>query len=600
MRQEGMRDMDIIEQYIDELMEKSTPENPVWNIEKILQGKKADWNYVDGCMIKAILEMYAITKEAKYLDFADEFIDYRVHEDGTIDGYDVEELNIDSINAGKTLFELYDLTRKEKYRKAIDLVYSQVEKMPRTKEGNFWHKKIYPNQVWLDGLYMCQPFYMEYETRFNGKKNYDDIYRQFFSVVQMMRDSETGLYYHAYDSSRKMFWCDKVTGLSQNFWLRALGWYSMALLDTLDKADPSWEGDTYGHHAYERLKEIFKDFIDSLLRYQDESGMWYQVVNLGGMDRNYLETSGSAILSYAILKGVRLGFLPEEYTAYGKRAFEGICEKYLHVEMPSDPGKTEKKGGMSLGGICLVAGLGGNGRRSGTYDYYMSEPVVKDDAKGVGPFLLAYTEMRRLEESGAGTKRAGEAERAAADRRFALLESGETALHTSDMPFYADYDTKYRKNEHYGTIAAVFQETLQNHRELTGREMADLIDTISSMSMMIYEYYRELCDLFRQQVREKMQQVKDGAQMFPMESCALEACELAYAILKACNLGILLGEKYAPAVVKAWEENRAWIAEDGLRDCGTEKSHDVSASKNSGNIVQKLQNQYEIWTSRNG
>ena len=372
--------MDQIERYIDELMEKSTPDRPIWNIEKIMQGLKSNWNYIDGCMIKAILEMYAIKKDEKYLKFADDFIDCKVHEDGTIEGYDVQELNIDNVNAGKTLFELYDLTGKEKYRKAIDLIYSQIEQMPRTKEGNFWHKHIYPNQVWLDGLYMCQPFYMEYETRFHDKKNYDDIFSQFENVVANMRDPKTGLYYHAYDSSRQMFWCDQVTGLSQNFWLRALGWYSMALLDTLDKADPDCGA------PYENLKVVFRELIDAMLMYQDESGMWYQVVNLGGMEKNYLETSGSSIMAYALLKGVRLGFLPEEYRSFGSKAFHGICERYL---------STDEKGELHLGGICLVAGLGGKQMRSGTFDYYMSEPVVSDDAKGVGPFLLAYTEMLR-------------------------------------------------------------------------------------------------------------------------------------------------------------------------------------------------------------
>ena len=372
--------MDLIERYIEELMEKSTPERPVWNLEKIMQGLKSNWNYIDGCMIKAILEMYAIKKDEKYLQFADAFIDCKVHEDGTIEGYDVQELNIDNINAGKTLFELYDLTGKEKYRKAIDLIYSQIEQMPRTKEGNFWHKKIYPNQVWLDGLYMCQPFYMEYETRFHDKKNYDDIFSQFDTVVKYMRDPKTGLYYHAYDSSREMFWCDQVTGLSQNFWLRALGWYTMALLDTLDKADPACG------EPYENLKRVFRELIDAMLRYQDPSGMWYQVVNLGGMEKNYLETSGSSIMAYALLKGVRLGFLPEEYRVYGEKAFDGICDKYLSAD---------ENGELHLGGICLVAGLGGKQMRSGTFDYYMSEPVVSDDAKGVGPFLLAYTEILR-------------------------------------------------------------------------------------------------------------------------------------------------------------------------------------------------------------
>ncbi|MCD7832736.1 MAG: glycoside hydrolase family 88 protein [Lachnospiraceae bacterium] len=373
--------MDRIEKYIDELLAKSTPDQPAWNIEKILQGLKSNWNYIDGCMIKAVLEMYAITGNQKYFAFADAFIDAKVREDGTIDGYSVEELNIDNINAGKTLFELYDLTGKEKYRRAIDLVYSQIEQMPRTKEGSFWHKNIYPNQVWLDGLYMCQPFYMEYETRFDEKKKYDDIFRQFFTVQENMRDPKTGLYYHAWDSSRQMFWCDRVTGLSQNFWLRALGWFSMALLDTLDKTDTSAAPEAYG-----RMKEMFLNLMDALLKYQDESGMWYQVVNFGGMEKNYLETSGSSILAYALLKGVRLGFLPESYREYGEKAFHGVCENYL---------SEDEHGSLHLGGICLVAGLGGKGNRPGTYDYYMSEPVVKDDAKGVGPFLLAYTEMRR-------------------------------------------------------------------------------------------------------------------------------------------------------------------------------------------------------------
>ncbi len=372
--------MDEVVKYIDTLLEKSTPRTPMWNIEKLKQGNNSTWNYIDGCMIKAVLAMYSITKDEKYLKFADEFIDYRVNEDGTINGYDINEKNIDNVNAGKTLFELYDLTGKDKYRKAIDLVYSQIEIMPRTKSGNFWHKQIYPNQVWLDGMYMGQPFYMEYETRFNNKKNYSDIYNQFKFVIDNMRNPLNGLYFHAIDTSREAFWCDKVTGLSQCTWLRASGWYAMALLDTLEKADTD---DKNFEAENKMLKDAFVDLIDSMLRYQDESGMWYQVVNYGGMDKNYLETSGSSIFAYAILKGVRLGILPLEYRKYAEKAIDGIITRYLRVD----------ETGMGLGGICLVAGLGGSGRRPGTYDYYMSEPIVEDDAKGVGPFLLAYTEL---------------------------------------------------------------------------------------------------------------------------------------------------------------------------------------------------------------
>jgi unsaturated rhamnogalacturonyl hydrolase len=373
--------MDKIEKYIQMLMDKSTPDNPMWNIENVRQGKKSKWNYVDGCMIKAVIEMYHITGEKKYLDFADGFVDAKVDDNGNIDGYNIDDLNIDNVNAGKTLFELYDITGKEKYRKAIDVIYSQIEKMPRTKEGNFWHKKIYPNQVWLDGLYMGQPFYMEYDGRYGNKAHYDDIKKQFENVIRIMRNPLNGLYYHAYDESREIFWCDKVTGLSQNVWLRAIGWYSMALLDTYEKADPAET------EIRDMLKNAFVDLMDSMIKYQDETGMWYQVVNFGGMEKNYLETSGSSILAYAILKGVRIGVLDESYRKYGEKAFDGVTENRLNVD---------DNGELHMDGICLVAGLGGKTNRPGTYDYYMSEPVVKDDAKGVGPYLLAYTEIRRI------------------------------------------------------------------------------------------------------------------------------------------------------------------------------------------------------------
>lgn len=376
----------IFEKYIDELIEKSTLDVPAWNIEKAITGGKSGWNYIDGCMILALLEIYQATGEQKYYDFADAFIDYRVNEDGSIEGYSVDEYNIDNVNAGKTLFSLYELNGKEKYRKAIDLIYSQVKTQPRTEEGNFWHKQIYPNQVWLDGMYMGQPFYMEYETKFNDKKNYGDIFSQFNNVVKHMRDEKTGLYYHGYDASKSIFWCDKETGLSRNFWLRAIGWYSMALLDTLTKCEP---GSEY-QEKYDFLKQVFIDLTDSMLMLQDESGLWYQLPALGDREPNYLETSGSAIMAYSLLKGVRLGILPEGYRKYGLKAFNGICDRYLK----------EKDGHLSLGGICLVAGLGpaDNLRRDGTFEYYMSEPVVEDDAKGVGPLLLAYTEMRRLSD----------------------------------------------------------------------------------------------------------------------------------------------------------------------------------------------------------
>ena len=375
---------DIIDQYIEELMTKSTAEIPVWNIEKAKAGKKAGWDYIDGCMIMALLEIYATTKEEKYLNFADYYEDFRISDDGTIDGYNKEEWNLDNINGAKNLITLYELTKKKKYRKAAAKIFQQIEEQPRTSEGNFWHKKIYPNQVWLDGLYMALPYYMEYEVLYDNSENINDIYRQFFNVYDKMRDKNTGLYYHGYDSTKSIFWANKETGLSQNFWLRSLGWYSMALLDTLNKADDK------GSQNWNKLKEIFVQLCDSMLAFQDETGMWWQVPNYPNKGANYLETSGSAIYAYSLLKGARTGILEDEkYRKAGKKAFEGICNKYLKT----------KDGKLSLGGICLVAGLGPENKpnRDGSFEYYMSESIVEDDAKGVGPFILAYNEYRLLE-----------------------------------------------------------------------------------------------------------------------------------------------------------------------------------------------------------
>ena len=376
-------DFSIIDSYIQSLIKNSTQEAPVWNIEKVRAGTKSGWDYIDGCMIMALLEIYSTTQDKKYLEFADWYEDYRISDDGTISGYKKEDYNIDEINGGKNLITLYKLTGKEKYKKAAAKLEDQMKSHPRTAEGNFWHKKIYPEQVWLDGLYMALPFLMEYQSEFKTDSDWEsDIYRQFFTVYEKMRNKENGLYYHGYDSSRKAFWADKTTGLSKHFWLRSIGWYSMAMLDTLNKAPKKNTAE------WKQLKNNFTELMNSVISFQDKSGMWFQIPDLGGKEPNYLETSGSAILAYSLLKAVRTGILSENYIPAGKKAFEGICSKYLVTE----------NGKMSLGGICLVAGLGPENRpnRDGSFEYYMSEPIVKDDAKGVGPFILAYNEYRLL------------------------------------------------------------------------------------------------------------------------------------------------------------------------------------------------------------
>ena len=370
----------IIEDYIDKLM-TSAPDMPLWNIESIKQGKKPGWNYIDGCMTTSLLEMYKTTGERKYLDFVISFVDYYVSEDGSILGYDPRKYSTDDVSESRILFDLYKYTGNEKYRKAIELAHSQILTHPRTKEGNFWHKAIYHDQVWLDGLYMMQVFYTRYQSQYGGK-DYGDIIRQFQNVRRLMFDEEKRLYYHGYDSSRTLFWADKITGLSSNFWLRSIGWFLVALADVWDYMD----GDGDGRAV---IAGIFKEAIDGILIYQDkDSKLFWQVPNYPDREGNYLETSGSAMVSYALLKGSRLGILPSSYSEIGLDVFNGIVREKM----------SEENGDLNLKGICLVAGLGpeNNTRRDGSYKYYISEPVVENDAKGVGPFIMAYTEVKKL------------------------------------------------------------------------------------------------------------------------------------------------------------------------------------------------------------
>ena len=371
----------LLDEYIDYLMAHSDSAQPAWNLEMIRSWKSNKWNYIDGCMITGILERYEITGEARFLDFADRFLSGFVEEDGRIRTYDPAEYSLDNVNPAKNLFTLYDLTGKEKYRKALELVRSQLSTMPRTPEGNFWHKLIYPNQVWLDGIYMALPFYMEYEKRFDAQKDCEDICRQIANVEIRMRDPKTGLYYHGYDASRKMYWADPDTGCSPNFWLRAEGWFILGLVDVLEIMKDLPMGAESVH-----LQHMLLDLAKALSKYQDPSGLWYQLIALPELAGNYLETSGTALISAALLKAVRLGFLPESFRAVGEKAFYGIVDHRLTKNADGTPCVT---------GICLVGGLGGEQHRDGSAAYYLSEPVVQNDAKGVGPLLLAYTEMLR-------------------------------------------------------------------------------------------------------------------------------------------------------------------------------------------------------------
>ena len=370
--------MNNIERYVERILAESAPDRPLWNIEKIKDGKINGWNYIDGCMMIALLNLYRITGEKRYYDFAENFLDYYVFEDGSIRGFKEADYNLDNICEGRVLFDVYAMSGKEKYRKAIDTLYGQLLRQPRTQEGNFWHKAIYPNQVWLDGLYMAQVFYARYTTDYEGGKNYADIRRQFRTVREKMYDPETGLYRHGYDASKAAFWADE-TGRSKNPWLRSLGWFSAALIDVTAEVKDAPE-------FVAEMTGIARELAKNLLPYiEADSGMLWQVPNQVGREGNYPETSGSSMIAYFYLKGARLGILEESYAEVGAKIFRSICDRYL----------TETDGRLNLGGICLVAGLGpeNNRRRDGSYEYYISEPIVENDAKGLAPFLMCYTEL---------------------------------------------------------------------------------------------------------------------------------------------------------------------------------------------------------------
>lgn len=390
-----------IDAYVERLMRDSTPDRPLWNVELLTIDKTPKWHYVDGCMMKALLDLWETTQDDNYLHFVDSFVDFYVFEDGSIRGFKKEEYALDSIAEGRILYTLYEKTHKEKYLKAIEVLNEQLIEQPKTVEGVYWHKKIYPNQVWLDGLYMAQPFRALYGQKVQPKQKndiYEDIVHQLSVVREKQFCPEKGLYFHAYDASKSAFWADKTTGHSANFWLRALGWFFIALVDLYDlmkeDADPT---------LLDTIKALYLELADGLLPYQDKaSKMFCQVVDLPSGDvgakngkLNYAETSGSAMISYALLKGARLGLFgdgAEKYTEEALEVFDGICQSELSFE--DENGQKA----LHLDGICIMAGVGPDSKphRDGSLEYYLSEPIVKNDAKGVAPFLMCYAEVKRF------------------------------------------------------------------------------------------------------------------------------------------------------------------------------------------------------------
>jgi unsaturated rhamnogalacturonyl hydrolase len=345
------------------------------------EGKPARWSYDQGVILKGIEALWYKTGDVTWFKYLQHSMDHYVRDDGTIKDYRPDEYNIDHINNGKSLLMLYRVTGKEKYLKAVRLIRNQLLKHPRTSEGGFWHKQIYPYQMWLDGLYMGQPFYAEYASLFHEDTAFNDIAKQFILMERHARDAKTGLLYHGWDESRQQQWADKQTGRSPHVWARALGWYGMAMVDALDYFPQQ-------HAGRDSVVAILKRFAKAVTAVQDPAtGLWYDVVDVKGNPKNYHESSASCMLTYALLKGVRKGYLPASYLPAAKKAYAGILKKFI---------ETDANGYTNLKGTVKVSGLGGKPYRDGSFDYYMSEPVITNDAKGMGAFIKASVEMEIL------------------------------------------------------------------------------------------------------------------------------------------------------------------------------------------------------------
>ena len=348
---------------------------------------KKTWNYEDSCVLVGAIDLYEATGEALYRDFVLSYLSRFVKEDGSIPNFDLKAWSIDNVAPGRALFFALDETGDDRYQKAIRFHEERLSAHPRCACGNFWHKEIYPDQVWLDGLYMAQPFRALYAARYRDGAVADDIVRQFENVRRLLYCEEKCLYYHACDTAKAQFWADPETGCSPNFWLRSMGWYLMALIDCAD-----FLGEAFSARRAV-LAGLLQEAVNGILRFQDrETGLFYQVIDRAEAPGNYLETSGSAMVLYAILKGCRLGVLDGELRDGALTALENLRDKYLH---------RDEAGRWHLGGICKVAGLGPANKpeRDGSVRYYLSEPVVEDDAKGTGPYMMAVSEQYRLSSS---------------------------------------------------------------------------------------------------------------------------------------------------------------------------------------------------------
>lgn len=347
-------------------------------------GIPRSWTYEQGVQLKAVEQMWYATGDPKYYAFIKRGMDYWFDKDGKMK-YDADEFNIDHVTPGRAIMTLYRVSGEEKYKTALDQIRGQLKNHPRTKEGGFWHKKIYPWQMWLDGLYMGQPFYAEY-SMLMGEDNWNDIANQFVWMEKHARDPKTGLLYHGWDESKEQKWANKTTGLSPHVWGRAMGWYAIGLVDVLDYFPKN-------HPRRAELIAILNREAEAITKYQDKAGLWWDIIDLAGKEKNYHESSCSAMFVYSLAKGVRMGYLPEKYLKTVNNGWAGIKKEFIK-ELPD--------GNLDWEGTVSVSGLGGNPYRDGSYEYYMSEKLRTNDAKGLGPAVMAAVEIENLEKGQIG------------------------------------------------------------------------------------------------------------------------------------------------------------------------------------------------------
>lgn len=349
----------------------------IWS-DSLWVGRPFKWTYDQGVLLEGISAIWQRTAGGSYFEYIKKSMDHFVRPDGTIRTYSQESYNIDNVKNGRALLLLYKVTGQEKYLKASQVLRNQLKTQPRTQEGGFWHKKIYPNQMWLDGLYMGEPFYAEYSAMMNDTAAFDDITNQFVFMERHSRDAATGLMYHGWDESKQEKWASKTTGLSAHVWGRAMGWYGMALADVLEYYPAN-------HPGRKQLLDILGRFAQAVVKVQNSSsGLWYDIMDAPMRKGNYFEASASSMFVYTLAKAVRYGYLPASYLKYAQKGYEGIKKQFVETV---DAGKVNLKGTVS------VSGLGGKPYRDGSFEYYMSEKVITNDPKGVGAFMLAANEM---------------------------------------------------------------------------------------------------------------------------------------------------------------------------------------------------------------